>query len=202
MNNIFTLQDFDNLDFFKFGRSSLINGELIFSEHAMYDLHYNLDKNINSYDLMDSKSKPTLIRPSFKRALMLLDDTMRPFLLNKFNHFLTHLKQTEGLDFFNAFLVVSPNSVKPHIHSGVVFEQTYVMTQKFEKINSQFCIGENEKNDYIKFDFIEEEYFLRLHGFPVPHSVLCSDNNLKFYFVFEYNRPAKTDYCFNKPIVI
>lgn len=200
MKNYFNLSDFEDSDFFRFGRSALHKGELKLLEHAMYDLYSPIDKKILAYNLMTQESKPTFIRPGFLRSCNLLSTEQKQFILSKFNFFLSHLESSEGLDFFNAFLVVSPNSVLEHIHTGVVFEQTYVFTQNFEAMNTQFHIGDSQRAKGGSFDFIEEDYFVRLYGEPVPHHVISNDKNLKFYFVFEYSRQPKTDHPFNCPI--
>lgn len=194
---MFTPESFNTSPFFQFGRSALVDGSLQLLDHAMYDLHSPIDVKANTYDLMDRSSKPTFIRPSFKRAVMLLEPTQREFLLHKLQAYLSHLNETEGHDFSNAFLVVSPNSVLEHVHTGICFEQTYVYTQCFDNQDTEFYV-----NGKKVFDVPASEFFMRLAGEPVSHHVVSNDKNLKFYFVFEYTRQPKSDYKFDQPMEI
>lgn len=194
---MFTINDFDELDFFKFGRAALYKNQLTYLEHAMFDLHSPMEKVINNYNLINKESKPTFIRPNFKRACNLLNEAQKQFINNKLQKFLHHLYQTEGNDFFNAFVVVSPNSVLKHIHTGICFEQTYVFTIPFENSATEFYVGDDDEK---AFDVPLTDYFMRLQGDPIPHHVISYDNNLKFYFVFEYNRPPKTNYPFHQAL--
>lgn len=196
--SMFNQQDFNQHPFFQFGRAALVNGILQLLDHAMYDLHSPIDVKANTYDLMDRSSKPTFIRPSFKRAISLLSPDQQTFLYNKLNKYLKHLDSTEGHDFSNAFLVVSPNSVLEHVHTNIEFEQTYVYTQAFEQPSkTEFFV-----NRVKVFDVPSSEFFMRLAGEPVSHHVVSNDTNLKFYFVFEYTRKPNSNYIFNQPMDI